>query len=65
MGSIRINLTPNKIVLAKLTWGRPGFWKKPPQDAKEYGLIVQIKATPGVSEVFYTDKKDSELLLQQ
>jgi hypothetical protein len=59
-GSIRINLTTE--YARQINWGRPVFWKKPQQEPKEIPLIVQIKNTDGVSGVWYTNDKNSELL---
>jgi len=58
-GVVQINLTPDH---ARQIWGRSIFWKKPEQEAKDIPLIGQIKGTPGVSDVWYTNDKNSELL---
>ena len=58
-GTVRINLTPE--YARQINWGRPTLWKKPQQEGQVFPLIVKIKDTPGVSGVWYTDDKNSEL----
>jgi hypothetical protein len=55
-----INLTPD--LARQINWGRPVFGKKQKQEVKDFPLIAKIKNTPGVSGVWYTDDKNSELL---
>jgi hypothetical protein len=54
-GVIQINLAPDH---ARQIWGRSIFWKPD----KEKIEIWKIKDIPGVSDVWYTDDKNSELL---
>ena len=60
MGVIRINLSPDH---ARQIWGRSIFWKKPEQEKIElFPMVGKIKDLPGVSGVWYTDDKNSEIL---
>jgi hypothetical protein len=61
-GSIRISLTPDQARRYSRIWGRSIFWKKSEQEIKIFPLVEKIKDTPGVSDVWFTDDKDSKLL---
>jgi hypothetical protein len=59
-GVIRINLTPDH---ARQIWERSIIWKRPEQEKIEiFPIVGKIKDLPGVSGVWYTDDKNSELL---
>jgi hypothetical protein len=63
-GSIRIDLKPD--YARQINWGKPArsyfSLKRPQQKVEDFPLINQIKSTPGVSGVWYTDDKNSELI---
>lgn len=56
-GSIRINLTSE--FARQINWGKP-FQKR--QEAQDVPLLSNIESIHGVSGVWYTDNKNSELL---
>jgi hypothetical protein len=55
-GSIRINLTPE--YARQINWGKP-FRKR--QERQDVPLLSKIESISGVSGVWYTDNKNSEL----
>ena len=55
-GSISINLTPE--YARQINWGKP-FRKR--QEVQDVPLLSKIESIPGVSGVWYTDNKNSEL----
>jgi hypothetical protein len=57
-GSIRIDLTPD--YARQINRGKSIFWKRPQE--KDLDIIAKIKSMQGVSGVWYTDDKNSEVL---
>jgi hypothetical protein len=55
-GSIRINLTPE--YARQINWGNP-FRKR--EEVRDVPLLTKIESTHGISGVWYTDNKNSEL----
>jgi hypothetical protein len=60
-GSISIILSPDRARQSDI-WGRAIFWKKPEKEEIElFQLTKKINELDGVSGVWYTDDKNSEL----
>jgi hypothetical protein len=61
-GGIRINLTSD--YMRQMSWGQKAtFWKRSQQQIKDVPLLEKINSIPGVSGVWFTDDKNSELFV--